>query len=178
MEKLLSKSKTSPKPTPKLASLSKEPEAEEKIPELTKPIPVYVKSAADGRLFAPFLPDPNDPDGTRILMFIDITYPLSVLKRKVMSEIKYLKREWDLRQKRKERYLDDPTYCEVKGLIEKGLKKPVEIFRRLYPEYRDFNFTKDYVTNPEYSRKPSHYGAWRAYKKIERLVKRVESRQG
>lgn len=174
MKKVLCKSKASPNPVPKPASLPQEPDAEEKIPELTKPTPVYVKSAADGRLFAPFLPDPKDPDGTKLLMFIDITYPLSVLEKKVMSEIRYLKKEWDLRQKRKERVSGDPKYHEVKELMQKGMKR-VEIFRRVYPKYRDFNFEKDYVLNAE--KKLFDHEAWAAYKHIGDLIKRVRSRE-
>jgi hypothetical protein len=138
-------------------------------------IPVMVHSAADGRLYAPFLPDPaKDPDATKILMYIDITYPLSVLGKQVMAELRYVKKIWGLRQKRKERYPDYPTYHQVKRLMEKGMKC-VEIFKQLHPEYRHFNFTKDYVTNPEKTQ--FHHAAWKAYKKIERLMERVESRK-
>ena len=63
--------------------------------------PVYVNSAADARIFSPYVGDPGkDPDATKILMYIDITYAFSVLQKMIMNELRYLKMIWELKQKR------------------------------------------------------------------------------
>jgi hypothetical protein len=140
-------------------------------------IPVSVHSSLDGRIFAPFLPDPSNTnnDDTKVLIMVDITYPLKVLEKEIKVELLNLKKIWKLKEERKGRYSDDEIY-KIKGLMKEGMKA-IEIFRRLHPEHRDFNSMKDYVLNPKEDRKLSDYDAWKAYKRTLMVMKKAKTRK-
>jgi hypothetical protein len=105
--------------------------------------------------------------GTRIPMTIDISYPSRVLEALFKIQIKNFKKMWKLKEERRERYKDSEVY-EIKKLIPKVFGD-TEIFRRLYPEHKNFRFTTDYVIGG------SEVG--KKFQRVKRLIKRAKERK-
>jgi hypothetical protein len=124
--------------------------------------PFQVFYGIDGEVLG--FPDAISDD--MILITVDLTFPPKVLEK----GFKDLTRRY--KQKRQKRYSDDEVY-EIKKLLRKGMTA-MEIFRFKYPEFKEVNFRKDFITNA--FPKLLHYDAWKNYKRIQRLMNEAKTR--
>lgn len=145
-------------------------------------IPLSVHSPLTGQTFAPFYPDPlnTSNDKTKVLIMFDITYPLPVLEKRIKAKLKFLKKIWELKEERKQRYPEDEVY-RVGKLVKKGMNA-IEITRLKYP---GFNPRDDYIFVPKdeiidgkkVSYEPHrNKEAWRYYIRTQRLINKAIKR--
>ena len=136
-------------------------------------IPLSVHSPLVGETFAPFFPDPLNinNDNTKVLIMVDITHPLPVLEKRIKAKLKFLKKIWEFKEERKQRYSDDEIY-KVKNLIQEGLNS-TEIFRELHPEHKSFKFSRDYVIGCKTKKR---LDAVKKLQRVKRLVKEAKKR--
>ena len=125
----------------------------------------------------------SDTIGTKIKMMIDISYPTKVLENSFKMALRNLKKMWNLKAGRKERYSDKEVY-EVRKLQREGLNG-MDIYRRWYPKSK-FNPNKDYICGEGFDTVDGKrvrgtdvdaYDGWKNYKRILRLIERVETRK-
>jgi len=123
----------------------------------------------------------SDTVGTKITMTVDISYRSKVLESLFKVTIQSLKKMWNLKAGRKERYLDDETY-RVKKLLQEGFNG-IQIFKTMNPEHKKFNPRNDYFFLPEDEvidgekvsyKTGENKDGWKKYIRTLRLIQRVK----
>jgi hypothetical protein len=109
---------------------------------------------------------PSDDEPYILDLRCDIRYPLTLLVRRFVEEIRFIKSIYKLKERRAGRYSEEEA-SEVRKFINDG-QNLIRVFKTLHPEHKKFNYKKDYVENPRPT--PKHKEAARLYKRVQRIV--------
>jgi len=145
------------------------------ITQFLKPLWPFPLKENFNRIKFYLMSDEDDSDNTTLMVGFDLRIRPKALQKGIGKLHQILRKELVI-ESRKERYSIEKIN-EVRKLLERGVTKKIQIFKKIYPQFSSFNPRDDYLLKPEGERTLNDYDAWSAYQKTSRLVDRANGKK-